>query len=214
MINIEANVDKFMENYLNDEHSRYRSYDHCHKLFLEKRNSLDEQTRDYLALNLYTFLASWGMVCRKGILMKKDYKYLYTAVEVVCADKYSDLIDIDIFAPDFDENCYTNKILELKKEIDKAIFAGTDYKYKDTVIGKIMLATLGCIHAYDSHIVENLRNLKYAATMTERGLKSILKFANDNQKALQAVYAKYSDKTMVKYSPMKYIDTALWINSY
>ena len=211
MINIEANVDKFMEDYSDDKHSRYRSYDYCHKLFLEKRNNLDEQTKDYLALNLYTFLASWGMVCRKGILMKKDYKYLYKAVEAVCADKYSDLIDIDVFVPDFDENCYIDKILELKKELDKAIFSGTDYKYKDTVIGKIMLVTLGCIHAYDSHIVEKLRYLKYNATMSKEGLKDILKFANENKKALQAVQAKYSGKTMVTYSPMKYIDTALWV---
>ncbi|MDE5766760.1 MAG: hypothetical protein K2I17_06300 [Clostridia bacterium] len=210
MLNFKANVKKFMDGYLKDEHSRYRSYDYCHKLFLENRNRLNEKIIDDLALNLYTFLASWGMVCRTGILMKIDYKYLYKAVEVVCKDEYSWLIDIDIFAADFNRDKYVQSVLKLKKELDDAIFAGTDYKHKDTVICKIMLATLGCIHAYDTYIVKNLRALKYTGVCSEKGLYSILNFARDYKVDIQAVQAEYEGKTLVKYSPMKFIDMALW----
>ncbi len=211
MLNFKANVRKFMDGYLNDEYSRYRSYDYCHKLFLENRDKLNEQTIDKLALNLYTFLASWGMVCRAGILMTKDYKYLYKAVEVVCKDEYSFLIDIDIFAADFNKYKYVQTVLELRNDLDKAIFAKTDYKYKNTVICKIMLATLGCIHAYDTYIVKNLRRLKYPAVLSEKGLYGILNFANYYMADIQAVQAEYEGRTLVKYSPMKYIDMALWI---
>lgn len=211
MLNFKANVKKFMDDYLDDEHSRYRSYDYCHKLFLENRNTLNEHTIDNLALNLYTFLASWGMVCRKGILMKKDYKYLYNAVKVVCKDEYSWLIDIDIFAADFNKDKYVQTVLNLRDDLDKAIFTGTDYKYKTTVICKIMLATLGCIHAYDIYIVKNLRTLKCTAILSEKGLYDILNFANDYKADIQAVQAEYEGQTLVEYSPMKYIDMALWV---
>ncbi|MCD8206397.1 MAG: hypothetical protein LUD72_00510, partial [Bacteroidales bacterium] len=68
------NIRNFMRTYRKDENSRYRSYDHAHKVFFEYIDALPddegatgwhietEDDIDRLAFYLYMFLASWGMV--------------------------------------------------------------------------------------------------------------------------------------------------------
>ena len=61
----------FMETYHKDPKGRYQSYDHCRKVFLKYYKAgqpLSEDQYREVALNLYTFLASWGML-RKGFLL-------------------------------------------------------------------------------------------------------------------------------------------------
>lgn len=206
-------VKKFMDRCLKDKFARAYAYDHCHKAFenyIGKGETLDEQTVDFLALHLYSFLASWGMVKGSCLLMKTHYQYLYKAVKVVCDKEYADLKDIDILSSDFDKKDYIEKVMKLKGELDKTIFAGTNYKYKDTLLGKIMLVTLDCALGYDTNVKKNVRKLGGVGALSERGLTDILEFAQAHQKEIQEAQKLYKTKKNVDYSPMKLIDGALW----
>ena len=72
--NINEYINKFIDSYHNDKNGRYRSYDHCRESFLKYKN--DETMYNYITLNLYAYLASWGML-RNSFLMQKDYLLLY-----------------------------------------------------------------------------------------------------------------------------------------
>ena len=66
--NINEYINKFIDSYHNDKNGRYRSYDHCRESFLKYKN--DETMYNYITLNLYAYLASWGML-RNSFLMQK-----------------------------------------------------------------------------------------------------------------------------------------------
>ena len=51
---------------------------------------------NYITLNLYAYLASWGML-RNSFLMQKDYLFSKPVVEILCKDKYSNLISFNPF---------------------------------------------------------------------------------------------------------------------
>lgn len=70
--NINEYINKFIDSYHNDKNGRYRSYDHCRESFLKYKN--DETMYNYITLNLYAYLASWGML-RNSFLMQKDYLF-------------------------------------------------------------------------------------------------------------------------------------------
>lgn len=95
---------------------------------------------DTLALHLYAFLASYGMVCRGNILLQHNYKFLIDVVKIVCDSKYSQLLDIHIFAPNFNECTYIELVIELKNAIVETLNIP---QKSDILTSKIMFGTLG-----------------------------------------------------------------------
>ena len=209
---ITTNIGTYMGAYLSSSYSRNYSYDYCHDVFVKNRKSAAvPATADYLALNLYMFLASWGMTSRGKLLMRSNYKLLVDAVKIVCDEKYDWLVDVDIYAPGFNSVKYIDDVMQLKDELRKAIHkTGCSYKYGDTLLSKIILATLGCVPAYDQRVKKSMSALDITASFSRGGLNDLLNFANVYKSNIKAAMAKYSGKTLVPYSPMKYIDMALW----
>lgn len=82
-----------------ESRSRYKSWEYCHKVFLElhnkKHGDLTEDDFDYLALNLTFFLASWGMYRGSSFLLQRDYKTHIPAVKIIMEEKYDILWDFD-----------------------------------------------------------------------------------------------------------------------
>ena len=209
---ISTNIGTYMSTYLSSPYSRYRSHDYCHEVFVKYRKSVaNPTTADYMALNLYMFLASWGMVSRGKLLIQNNYKLLIDAVKVVCDEKYDWLVDVDIYNPGFSKAKYLDDVMQLKEDLRKAIYkTGIGYKYDDTLLSKIILATLGCVPAYDTNVKKTMRTFGITASFNENGLKDLLDFANIYKSDIMTAMATYSGKTLVPYSPMKYIDMALW----
>ena len=184
--NINEYINKFIDSYHNDKNGRYRSYDHCRESFLKYKN--DETMYNYITLNLYAYLASWGML-RNSFLMQKDYLFSKPVVEILCKDKYSNLIS---FNP-FKENIITDleTIMSLRDEI-KEYYMGQTYiedgtnktktisNVTDTLITKIILGTLGCVPAYDQYFVKALRRNKINGVFNLNSMKQIIQYAKDN----------------------------------
>ena len=208
---IGTKIGSFMGSYAASPYCRYRSYDFCHEVFVKNRKSATvPATADYMALNLYMFLASWGMVARGRLMMTRNYKSLVDVVKIVCDEKYDWLVDVDVYAPTFSCSKYIEDLMELKKRLEAVLFTGTSYKYGDTLLTKIILATLGCVPAYDTNVKNSMRKIGIVASFSKNGLASLLDFADTYKADFKAEMTKYHGTTLVPYSVMKYIDMALW----
>lgn len=120
-------VSTYMTIYQSDRNSRFRSYDHCHTYFADNRFSKNSSTIDTMALHLFAFLGSWGMLCRGAFLMQKDYKILIPVIKILIKSNYTKLFELNIldkmFNDKYNKSAKSNKeeyvdlILELIEEI-------------------------------------------------------------------------------------------------
>ena len=76
-------IQDYFDETIKDIHGRYMSWRYCYKAFSERRNEVDEQTIDYLALHLAFYLASWGMYRGSSFLLQKDYKIHIPIVRII-----------------------------------------------------------------------------------------------------------------------------------
>lgn len=205
---IKDEVDEFLKRKSGVAYPREEAWDICHKVFVEaiKRKisgvKLSEADYDYLALQLYAYLASYGMVCRRTILIRHNYRCLIDVVKIICELKYAFLLDIDIYAEDFDKVKYIDAVLELKERIEKALAPYGNVT--DTLISKILLGTLACVPAYDTNLKKALKDLGYKASFDRKGLEDLLRFADDYKTDIQAAMNETG------YPAIKVIDIALW----
>lgn len=85
------NIRKHFEATFLDEHSRNKSWIHCHNAFCENRNITTDTTLDYLSLQLAFYLASWGMYRGSSFLLQKDYKVHIPIIKIIQDEKYNPL---------------------------------------------------------------------------------------------------------------------------
>ncbi len=122
-----------------ESRSRYKSWEYCHKVFLELHNKkygdLTEDDFDYLALNLAFFLASWGMYRGSSFLLQRDYKTHIPAVKIIMEEKYDILWDFD---PNISNVKDANELLfDNKDENDKGLY----FRLEDAYCGNIQKET-------------------------------------------------------------------------
>lgn len=201
--NFTQRVNAYMHN--NTQNSRAQAYDICHKEF-EKAIASNNFDDEYLALHLYSFLATWGMVCRGNYLLKNNYKVLIPVVKVVCDAKYRNLLNIDILDMNFNRNNYVTLMIELKNNLVHAL-VGYNAKNKDTMLSKIALATLGCVVGYDVSVKSRLKSLGYAKSFSKKGLIDLISFVNAYKNDILALKTKHAN---FNYSIMKICDCALF----
>lgn len=211
-VDLRKYAEKFINIYHNDDHGRYLSYDHVRKAFLEYRNDISK--RDLLTLNLYAYLASWGML-RNSFLIQKDYKFLTPVVDILCNTKYESLINYDPFIDEGREK--PELIMELTKNIKRYFLGKTYYpegndnrktikSVSATLITKILLGTLGCTVAYDTYVKKSLSHHKLTQTINLSSLYELRKFAKTNKEEIMLLLSKLNEY----YTPMKIIDMYLF----
>ncbi len=183
--------------------SRFEAWDICNGEFGKVIKGKKAPNKDNLALHLYAFLASYGMVCRGGLLLQHNYRYLIPVVEVLIDKKYAPLYNIDIFSSSFKSSAYINLVLKLKKDLMTALGFNN---VTTTLISKIMLGALGCVVGYDSHVENTLRSsCNCTAGLSAKGLSDLLALANLYKSDI--INAKNSYPA---YSDMKILDSVLW----
>ncbi len=201
-------VDKFIYVYSVDSNSRYMSYDHIRKEFLYYRDK--ENYRDYITLNLYAYLASWGML-RNSFLMQKDYIFSRPVVDILCSDKYKSLINYNPLTDNSSKKAFL--IEELVWDI-KRCYVGKTYfeegnsepkvieNVTDTLVSKIILGTLGCTIAYDRYVKKGLSSHKLSQKCSQESFLELKEFAKANETAIKNTLLRLGDI----YTPMKILD--------
>lgn len=201
-LNFNNRVNMFIQLMKKTAFSRLEAYDICHQEFVKaiKSGNFDY---DNLALNLYAFLASYGMVCRGNVMLQHNYKYLIEAVKVICDKKYRTLLDIDVLAVPAQN--YISLVLDLKEELAKKLKVVADKH--DTLLSKIMLGSLGCVIAYDFYVCKSLGKLHICKKFSKRGLDELLTFIKSHDIEIRKLQSKYN---ALNYSVMKLTDCVLW----
>lgn len=233
-------VDKFMYIYLHDKNSRYRSYDYIHCMYLKNRRDNSLATLDYVALHLFAFLGSWGMLCRGAFLLQKDYRFLIPVIKILNQPKYDGLCDVDLTDADLDKSWYVATVMELIDELKKYFMSQTYYKIQknknsnaannvgysikdvhDTVIGKILLATLGCIPAYDQYVVVGMKAEGLCGALGKRSLSGLVDYSHTHAGILQKIKAsvnvdlqRESGCSTLIYPVAKILDMIFWEYGY
>lgn len=104
-----------------DDHHRYKSWEHCYKFFQENHENFrgNDKLIDPACLHLSFYLASWGMYRGSGFLLNKDYRCHKYALEVLIKEKYDELWDLK-FKTLTENDDKINLIFDLKDKIKRA----------------------------------------------------------------------------------------------
>jgi hypothetical protein len=145
--NISARLDE-----CNRPFSNLNAWARCYKLFGDKSES-----DDHAALQLGFFLASWGMMRGSSFLKSCDYDVHLNAVKLLRSEELQSMRGREIKLADIPvilnakikvEDCY--KCLS-------SVLVGKNVNVTETLSSKIMLATLGCVPAYDRYFRAGLK---------------------------------------------------------
>lgn len=213
-------INKIINGYRNDKDGRYKSYEYCRKCFLDNRYYPEKY--DLITLNIFAYLASWGML-RKSILLYKEYYFNKEIVKLLCNPEYSCLINFDPFGPNAKNNIkplidLRDKIVDYykNKEYVKYGQQKTYYEVSEILVTKILLGTLGCVPAYDTNFKSGLDEYFGKEEVNKNGLKKfeessmnvMVDFAIKNKKEIENACKELDQLSGVKglYTPMKIID--------
>lgn len=190
-------------------HSREASWRYCYNEFLRFRGQkLNDADKDYLALHLTAYLASWGMYRGSSFLLQeKNYKVHIGVIDILFQDKYDKLWNLYET-----ESLYL--LMELRDEIKEYYRIQRIEKEKettDTLVTKILLGTLGCTPAYDTNLCVSLKMLGISTSFRKESVCQIIdlyekyrsKFEQLRESAIQV-------EGILDYPIMKVLDACLW----
>jgi len=202
-----------------DEYHRGQSWEYCYGFFRNyKKFRDDDDLLDQAALHLGFFLASWGMLRGSSFLLQVNYKYYVPVIRVLIDPKYDDLWDVN-YLNDKEREKDIDLLFELDKELQR-VMRKENKKGKapsDTLITKIVMATMGCAPAYDRFFKTGLTKYlkknreKRSAYFNKESFEKLLSFSREDD-ILSEIYKK-SIPTVIKgvqYPPMKILDLYFW----
>lgn len=228
-----------------DGYSRSYSWDYCYSRFyrafekIDQNNAdttiIDDDQRDYLALNLAFYLASWGMYRGSSFLLKRDYKIHKKAVDKILdhyelykcdADSYKsyakslgDLIyELRSYYKSVRESVYDNgEVKRYDKVMNKYMpVACPSSSISDTLISKIILGAFGCVPAYDTYFigaVKQAHGLMGSSVLNISNIEKLYKFYNssENLDSFEGYRRGLRVKdTDIPYPQMKLVDIGMW----
>lgn len=209
---------RFIRTYYNesveDTHGRYLSWQHCYNAFTINRNHSDENTLDYLALNLAFYLASWGMYRGSSFLLQKDYKVHIPVVKILMEERYNPLAGIT--AEELIKESNLALLEEVSDRIRKAYanerpaFKGIPNHATDTLITKILLGSLGCVPAYDRYYVQAIKRYSISTgSYNKKSVTDIAKYYLAHKDEFETVRTELST-CGIEYPVMKLMDMCMW----
>lgn len=200
-----------------EEHHRFRSWEHCYSFFQRNKEKLNvKEVFDHSSLHLAFYLASWGMLRGSSFLLQKDYTvHTYFLENIVINPTYQRFFNenkneyiMDETINGIDDLIYETKRVYLDhiREIngEKTIINVTD-----TLASKILLGVYGNVPAYDRYFKNALLLFGFNNQFNERSLRELANFYNANHSVFNEM-RKLFITDGVYYTPMKLIDMYFW----
>lgn len=198
------------------EEKRLLAWRHCYEAFGEAlcsqrfKTQTREELREYLALHLYAYMASFGMI-RGGQLKQENYQYLLEAVDIVL--QHPKLRGITF------EKLLGSK--DLQKEWETLFDAIQDQYPSDSnlFVLKILMGTLGCFPAVDTYVKEALKgfrplkdypNKKFGEFEPEKFELFLKGFKNIYDEICEYPVVIEFMKKYPEYPEMRIVDMVLW----
>lgn len=193
---------KKYHNSINNNYTRYKSWEHCYNAFKNYRK--DKNKLEYLCLHLAWYLASWGMLRNSG-LMNYDYFVHKEFIEKISNSRYDELYNQDKF-PNID---LIFEVVDIIKQSYPASISKTE-----TLLTKIILGVFGCVPAYDRYFKDGLKKSKICySTFSKKSIYQLYKFYQDNLIEFELLNNEFK-KDGITYTPMKLIDMCFWQYGY
>ena len=222
---MEAKYEKLL-NCIEATDCRDRSFDLCRQFFVTNWKKPDMHHE--IALNLYAYLASWGML-RNSFLKQMNYLALVPVVEELCRIEGGEyvneyLLDWEPQTANEEENEKAfDKITDLIERIRSRYESKEYYKdydpvnpikmsrenVTDTMVSKILLGTFGCVPAYDDCLKAALSKYGICQNLNAVSLDGIIKkliIGNDDINCLR----QYEPFSKDIYTTMRIVDFILW----
>ncbi len=200
-----------------NKYHRGMSWEHCYLYFKNYKNINTNEQLDHASLHLGFFMASWGMLRGSSFLLQKDYRFYTSIVEHLINPKYDSLWHID-FLTSYDEKD-VDLLFELKTDLENVIAKNNEIDGDNNIhrlhliITKIIMATMGCIPAYDRYYKEGFK--KFYNINVDFNKKSFLKMIdiinNDNNLKEGLNHKCLLKNSYYEYPKMKIIDLHFWL---
>lgn len=203
----------------NEYHENY-AWNHCYTYFnsLKKKcldTTLTKSEINVAALQLYSYLGSYGMLRSSGFLFKCNHKILEGVVKIIFKKKYQNLWNLDI-KDICSKKCKLNELIrEIKCHFICKIGAALKKENKnvtDTLITKILLGTMACTPAFDKNFKNTFKKIVGKTNSKLKGMEKIVKDMcriNDFMKKNESQFSCFKKKHP-KYPIMKKIDMYFW----
>lgn len=196
-----------------DEHHRYKSWEHCFRFFQQNYNRLHrEEILDHSSLQIGFYLASWGMLRGSSFLFQKDYLVHKYFLKAVVADK----ANICYLAHESKRYLEPNDIKGIDELIEKTKLAYSEnikfvngeiqeINVTDTLASKILLGVYGNVPAYDRYFKEALSLFGIRTSFDEESLLQLVEFYKKHFSEFDSFRSNYRTDDYY-YPPMKLID--------
>ena len=161
-------------------------------------------------------------------------------VEILNKPKYDGLCDIDLTDENLDKTWYKTTVTELIRELEDHFKSQTYYKIQkdkksnaannvsypvnnvhDTGIGKILLAPLGCIPAYDKYVVAGMKAEGLCGTLGKKSLFDLVDYSRKHDLILKQIMTsvnadvqRESGCSKLIYPVAKILDMIFWEYGY
>jgi hypothetical protein len=204
---------KYHSQVSNDEHHRYKSWEHCFRFFQRNYNKLHmEDILDHSSLQMGFYLASWGMLRGSSFLFAKDYLIHTYFLKDVVADK----TNICYFAHESKRYLEPQDFMGIDELIGKTKLAYSkniksvngglqEIHVTDTLASKILLGVYGNVPAYDRYFKEALSLFAIRTSFDEQSLLQLVDFYKDHFTEFDSFRTNYRTEYFY-YPPMKLID--------
>ncbi len=194
-------INQFMTHRSSNVH-RYASWDFCYEYFYHNQGKLVGQQLQTSCMQLWSYLASWGMIVRGNELQRQSYACLVDVVKYINIHQKCYQVHLD------DIN-YIDKMLTLYDELDQALNLHSQ-KNRKTLITKIILGVYGCCPAFDNRFCTTF-GLSTTGRLTRNNLKEVQEFyfnnINDiNNENIQTLPFGNSNRASLRYPAAKLID--------
>ena len=209
----------YIEGLKKDQNMRYRSFDHCYFYFQKNyKKYRDDAIKDTMALHLFAYLSSWGML-RNSFLLQKDYQFNREVVEIIAKKMYETANNNNN-----NKNLSAEDLIELRdairgyyigKKFYKPVQSGFVMKERaiknvtDVLISKILLGTTGLVPAFDRYVKRAMKEISIDGSFNEGSVHLLNIFVEENDEAIKKVQKTIKNDLGVEYPPMKVVDMYL-----
>ncbi len=194
---------------VDDEHHRYRSWEHCYRYFRQTPPTELPNQRDHAALHLGFYLSSWGMYRGSGFLLQHAYTVHLEVIDRLSAPCFQLLWQRE-FGAEEDELLFTT-VLQAIQAVREA------YKRKPTptLVTKVLLGTVGCLPACDRYFLVGFRDQRFSySCLNASFVEQVLRFCSANLSELRCEQERIERASGVRYPLMKLVDMYFWQLGY
>lgn len=211
-MNIAEKIGAYHGSLADDEHHRYRSWEHCYGFFRRMPPAEVAKQRDEAALQLGFYLASWGMYRGSSFLLQHAYTVHLGAVDRLVAPQCLPLWEKEFGAEPVDVSLVAT-VLATIQEVREAY--SPFGQPTDTLVTKVILGTIGCLPACDRYFIEGFKSRGFSYSyLNARFVQRLLEFCRSNQSELLAEQVRIERQSGIRYPIMKLVDMYFWQIGY